>query len=56
MVKIKVILQNNKEFETEVESYNALDLFKEIKEFEDVLVPIGSLVVNKHHIECIHEI
>ncbi|MFJ7731166.1 hypothetical protein ACIQXF_04655 [Lysinibacillus sp. NPDC097231] len=56
MDKIKIILQNNKEFETEIESYNASELSKTIKESDDVIVPIGDLIINKHHIECIHKI
>jgi len=53
---IKVILQNNKDFETKVESYNALELTKSISESESVIVQIGDIIVNKHHIECIHKV
>lgn len=56
MVKIKVVLQNNKDFDTEVETFNAVEMYKQIKEFDDIIVPIGNLVVNKNHIECIYEI
>ncbi len=56
MDKIKVVLQNNKEFVTEIEAYDALELTKEIRESEDMIVAIGSLVVNKHHIEIIHKL
>ncbi len=56
MDTIKVILQNNKEFDTKVESYNALELTKSISESESVIVQIGDIIVNKHHIECIHKV
>lgn len=56
MVRIKIVLQNNKDFETDVETYDAVELHKAIKAWDDTLVPIGDLVVNKHHIECIYEI
>lgn len=56
MDTIKVILQNNKDFETQVESYNALELTKSISDSESVIVQIGDIIVNKHHIECIHKV
>jgi small nuclear ribonucleoprotein (snRNP)-like protein len=56
MQRVKVILQNNKEFETEVESFDANLLMQEINRTEVLLVAIGSIVVNKHHIECIHQL
>ena len=56
MDTIKIIMQNNKEFETQVESYNATGLAKEIKESEESIVSIGDLVINKFHIECIHKV
>jgi len=56
MDTIKIILQNNKDFETQVESYNALELAKSISESESVIVQIGDIIVNKHHIECIHKV
>ncbi|UUV25842.1 MULTISPECIES: hypothetical protein [Lysinibacillus] len=56
MVRIKIVLQNNKDFETDVETYDAVELHKAIKAWDDTLVPIGNLVINKHHIECIYEI
>ncbi|QIC46307.1 hypothetical protein GAG94_03680 [Lysinibacillus sphaericus] len=56
MDTIKVILQNNKEFDTKVESYNALELTKSISDSESVIVQIGDIIVNKHHIECIHKV
>lgn len=56
MARIKIVLQNNKDFETEVENYDAVELYKAIKAWDDTLVPIGDLVVSKHHIECIYKI
>ncbi|MFJ7373781.1 hypothetical protein ACIQV0_10400 [Lysinibacillus capsici] len=56
MDTIKVILQNNKEFETQVDSYDALELTKSISESESAIVQIGNIIVNKHHIECIHKV
>lgn len=56
MDTIKVILQNNKDFETQVESYDALELTKSISDSESVIVQIGDIIVNKQHIECIHKV
>lgn len=56
MDKIRVILQNNKDFVTQVENYNASDLAQSINETENHIVQIGDIVVNRHHIECIVKI
>lgn len=57
MVKLKIELQNNqKVLITEVDSFNAKDFFNEIQAIDGSLIPIGSIIVNKHHIECITEI
>jgi len=59
MIKIKVVLQNNNKFhETELDAdvFNATELYKEIEACQSTLVPIGNIIVNKHHIESIHEI
>lgn len=53
MVKIKVYLQNNKMFETEVDTYNSDDIAQKINSSDSLLVAIGNLTVNKHHIEII---
>lgn len=53
MDKIRVVLQNNKEFVTEIENYNALELTNAINNSESSIVQIGDMVINRHHIECI---
>lgn len=56
MDKIKVILQNNKDFVTELEIYNPTELTEYISNSESAIVLIGDIIVNKHHIECIHKL
>lgn len=57
MAKVKIVFQNNnKEIETEVEKFDAVELHKLIIAYGETLVPIGNVLVNKHHIECVYEI
>lgn len=56
MKKIKVILQNNKEFVTEVDNFDINLILQEINRLEISHIAIGGLLINKHHIELIHEI
>lgn len=55
MEKIKVILQNNKVFETEVDKYSPKELYDMINSSEGIIILIGDILVNKHHVECIHK-
>lgn len=54
MSKLKVVLQNgSKEFFTEVENYNPLEIVEETKILGQLLIDIGGIIVNKSHIEYI---
>lgn len=53
-MKLKITLQNQrKELFTEVENFDPVGFVEETKKIETVLIPIGNLIVNKHHIEYI---
>ncbi|MGK4040962.1 hypothetical protein AB0Y20_01575 [Heyndrickxia oleronia] len=53
-MKLKITLQNQrKELFTEVENFDPVTFVEETKKIETVLIPIGNLIVNKHHIEYI---
>jgi sRNA-binding regulator protein Hfq len=56
MQKVKVFLQNGKQFEVEVENYDASALLQQINQMETVHVSIGNLIINKHHIEVLQPI